>query len=99
MARMGLWCLAATQVTAIISREIIMPSGRYAIMHKLLDFTGVEFDRLFVDWVSASEGKRFAEVVTKFHQSGQSDGPNSNEWNKKHLEKKLQERWLYDNNG
>jgi F420-non-reducing hydrogenase iron-sulfur subunit len=37
-------------------------------MHKLLDFTGVEYERLFVDWVSASEGKKFADVVTTFTQ-------------------------------
>ncbi len=37
-------------------------------MHKLMDFIGVESDRLYIDWVSASEGKRFAEVVTNFTQ-------------------------------
>jgi coenzyme F420-reducing hydrogenase delta subunit len=48
---------------------------RYAVMHKLLDFTGVEYDRLFVDWVSASEGKRFADVVTTFTQKIRTLGP------------------------
>ena len=41
---------------------------RYLVMHKLMDFIGVESDRLYIDWVSASEGKRFAEVVTNFTQ-------------------------------
>jgi len=39
---------------------------RYSVMQKLLDFIGVESDRLLIDWVSASEGKRFAEVVSNF---------------------------------
>jgi F420-non-reducing hydrogenase iron-sulfur subunit len=64
---------------------------RYAIMHKLLDFTGVEYDRLFVDWVSASEGKRFAEVVTKFTNRIIEMGPLNVKGTKKELEQKLQE--------
>lgn len=48
---------------------------RYAIMHKLLEFTGVELDRLYVDWVSASEGKRFATVVTTFTDQIRELGP------------------------
>lgn len=64
---------------------------RYAIMHKLLDFTGVEYDRLYVDWVSASEGKRFAEVVTNFTKRGIDLGPLTVPGTKKELEKKLLE--------
>jgi coenzyme F420-reducing hydrogenase delta subunit len=60
-------------------------------MHKLLDFTGVEADRLFVDWVSASEGKRFAEVVTTFTEKIRKLGPLVIEHNKHELEKKLEE--------
>ena len=48
---------------------------RYAIVHKLLDFIGIEFDRLEVDWVSASEGKRFADVVTEFTNQVRKLGP------------------------
>ena len=64
---------------------------RYSIMHKLLDFTGVESDRLFVDWVSASEGKKFAEVVTKFTQQVRELGPMVLNGKEKFLEEKLQE--------
>lgn len=39
---------------------------RYALMHRLLEFIGVETERLYVDWVSAAEGTRFAEIVTDF---------------------------------
>jgi F420-non-reducing hydrogenase iron-sulfur subunit len=64
---------------------------RYAIMHKLLDFTGVEYDRLFVDWVSASEGKRFSEVVTKFTNRIIEMGPLNVKGTQKEIEQKLQE--------
>jgi len=39
---------------------------RFALMKSLLDFVGVEPERLTLEWVSASEGDRFAEVVTEF---------------------------------
>lgn len=49
---------------------------RYSIMHRLLEFSGLETDRLFVDWVSASEGKKFSEVVTAFTEKVRAIGPN-----------------------
>lgn len=64
---------------------------RYSIMHKLLDFTGVEYERLFVDWVSASEGKRFANVVTTFTQKIRELGPLVVEKDVMQLESELQE--------
>jgi coenzyme F420-reducing hydrogenase delta subunit len=48
---------------------------RYALMHRLLEFTGLESERLHVDWVSASEGKKFAEVVTRFTDQVRALGP------------------------
>jgi F420-non-reducing hydrogenase iron-sulfur subunit len=48
---------------------------RYALMHRLLEFTGVESQRLFIDWVSASEGKRFAQLVTDFTEQVRALGP------------------------
>jgi coenzyme F420-reducing hydrogenase delta subunit len=39
---------------------------RLALLKPFLDYLGVEPGRLHLDWVSASEGKRFAEVVTRF---------------------------------
>lgn len=64
---------------------------RYSIMHKLLDFIGVEYERLFVDWVSASEGKRFANVVITFTQKIRELGPLVVEKNVVQLESELQE--------
>ena len=48
---------------------------RYSLMHRLLEFTGVESGRLYVDWVSASEGKKFADVVSTFTEQVRSLGP------------------------
>ena len=48
---------------------------RYAIMHRLLEFTGIDSGRLVVDWVSASEGKRFATVVSDFTAQVRELGP------------------------
>ena len=48
---------------------------RYSLMHRLLEFTGVESGRLYVDWVSASEGKKFADVVTTFTEQVRALGP------------------------
>ena len=48
---------------------------RYSLMHRLLEFTGVESGRLYVDWVSASEGKKFADVVTTFTEQVRDLGP------------------------
>jgi coenzyme F420-reducing hydrogenase delta subunit len=48
---------------------------RYSLMHRLLEFTGVESGRLHVDWVSASEGKKFADVVDTFTEQVRELGP------------------------
>ena len=48
---------------------------RYALMHRLLDYVGVEKERLLVDWVSASEGGRFAEMATEFAVQMKELGP------------------------
>jgi F420-non-reducing hydrogenase iron-sulfur subunit len=63
---------------------------RYSVMHRLLEFTGIESDRLMVDWVSASEGKRFAEVVSGFTERVRGLGPMKLNGNKKSLEEKIQ---------
>jgi len=48
---------------------------RFALMHRLLEYVGVERERLLVDWVSASEGRRFAEVATEFTAQVTALGP------------------------
>ncbi len=39
---------------------------RFPVYQHLMDYMGIEKERLWVQWVSASEGQLFAEVVTEF---------------------------------
>jgi F420-non-reducing hydrogenase iron-sulfur subunit len=48
---------------------------RYALMHRFLDFVGIEADRLRIDWVSSSEGTRFAQIVAEFTEKVRDLGP------------------------
>ncbi len=48
---------------------------RFAVMRELLVFLGVEEERLKLDWVSASEGARFARVVGEFTEAVRRLGP------------------------
>jgi F420-non-reducing hydrogenase iron-sulfur subunit len=48
---------------------------RYALMHSLLEYVGVDRERVLVDWVSAAEGGRFAETVTQFTTQVKEMGP------------------------
>jgi len=48
---------------------------RYALMHRLLEYVGIEKDRLLVEWVSAAEGGRFAQMTTEFADQVRELGP------------------------
>lgn len=48
---------------------------RLVLFHELLDFFGLERERFDLDWVSASEGARFAEVVSTFTEQVRALGP------------------------
>ncbi len=45
------------------------------MLKKLLALTGLGADRLKLEWVSASEGQRFAKLVTEFTEQIQKLGP------------------------
>jgi coenzyme F420-reducing hydrogenase delta subunit len=45
------------------------------MLKKLLALTGLELGRLRLEWVSAAEGQRFAEVVTEFTEQIKKLGP------------------------
>ena len=49
---------------------------RMAMTKKLLEYMGVEPQRVQLDWVSASEGRKFAEVVTEMSKELKEIGPN-----------------------
>src|SRR5512138_2747567 len=48
---------------------------RFAVMRELLIFLGLEPERIKLDWVSASEGARFARVVGNFTEAVRKLGP------------------------
>lgn len=51
---------------------------RFALLRPLLDFLGIEEERFRVEWVSASEGKKFSQVVSSFTQELIKLGPRKN---------------------
>ncbi len=48
---------------------------RVPLLHSLMTFTGLEPERLKLDWVSASEGERFANLVNEFVEGVRALGP------------------------
>lgn len=49
---------------------------RITAVKKLLDTVGIEPDRVRLEWVSASEGIRFADTVREFTETIKKLGPN-----------------------
>jgi len=48
---------------------------RIPVLHSLMTFAGLEPERLRLDWVSASEGDRFARIVNEFTEAVRALGP------------------------
>jgi coenzyme F420-reducing hydrogenase delta subunit len=48
---------------------------RFNLMRRLLEFIGVNPLRLRMSWVSASEGKKFADVITEVTKDIKKIGP------------------------
>jgi len=49
---------------------------RFALLKKIIEILNLEPDRLQLSWISASEGKRYSEVVNKFTSEIAQAGPN-----------------------
>jgi coenzyme F420-reducing hydrogenase delta subunit len=49
---------------------------KYKMLRKMLKLTDMDIDRLRLEWVSASEGIRFQEVITDFTNKVTELGPN-----------------------
>ncbi|UCE37307.1 MAG: hydrogenase iron-sulfur subunit [Thermoplasmata archaeon] len=49
---------------------------KYRMLKKIIDFVDLENERLQLEWISASEGARFQEVVTEFTSKIKKLGPN-----------------------
>ena len=48
---------------------------RFLLMKNLLEFIGINPERIRMSWVSASEGKKFADVITEVTQEIKKLGP------------------------
>jgi len=48
---------------------------KFAVLKPLLEYIGIEPERVQFSWVSAGEGERFAEVVTKVTNEIRKVGP------------------------
>ncbi|HXX36201.1 MAG TPA: hydrogenase iron-sulfur subunit [Thermodesulfobacteriota bacterium] len=49
--------------------------GRMALLKKMLPQFGIEMERVRLDWVSASEGARFASIVNEMTETIRTLGP------------------------
>ena len=47
------------------------------MLKKIFDELGLESDRLLLSWISASEGTKYAKVVTEFTEKIKKTGANS----------------------
>lgn len=60
----------------------LMARRRFILFKRLLEYIGIEEDRLHLSWISAAEGERFAEVIKEVTESVRALGP-SQRLNKK----------------
>lgn len=51
---------------------------RWTIFSKLLEFLGVDPDRMFFSWVSASEGQKWANLINGITEKVRQKGPFEN---------------------
>ncbi len=49
---------------------------RMHILKTIMETLGLEEDRIWVKWISAAEGKKFAEIMTDFTGEIRKKGPN-----------------------
>jgi len=49
---------------------------RVAILHSVLEQMGLDKERVWLRWISASEGRKFADTVTEMVRFLQKKGPN-----------------------
>lgn len=75
--------------------------NKMKMTRKVLEITDINKKRLYLDWVSAAEGKRFSEVISEFTETISQIGPikkDKNFQNKLILAQKIVEsvrlRWL-----
>jgi F420-non-reducing hydrogenase iron-sulfur subunit len=53
-----------------------MAKKRMTVLQKLLDFSGIDPERLRIRWVSSAEGAEFVHEVSQFVEDIRKIGPN-----------------------
>lgn len=53
----------------------LLARRKFALLKSLLEYTGIESDRVFFSWVSASEGNRFADLIEHISEEVAKLGP------------------------
>ena len=71
---MACWSPAATRRLPL-SAGNYFARRRFALLQRYLEYLGIEKGRVQFSWVSASEGARFAEVVTRVTEDVRKLGP------------------------
>ncbi|MFX1455171.1 MAG: FAD-dependent oxidoreductase [Promethearchaeota archaeon] len=64
---------------------------RYNELHEILESVGINSDRYHLEWVSASEGKRFSQVITEFVNQIKALGPLPKTGDKIEIKQKAEE--------
>ena len=65
---------------------------RLPVFYKMMEFVGLEPQRVCLDWVSASEGERFSHVVTEFVEKVRDLGPTM--WRENKLPTMSKRYWI-----
>lgn len=55
---------------------------RIAVLRSIFDTLGLEPDRIYLEWISASESKKFVETIKEYTEKIRKMGPN-----------RMQDRW------
>ncbi len=56
-------------------RGNLLARRKFALLKSLLEFTGIDSERVYFSWVSASEGNRFAALIEKISDEVKQLGP------------------------
>jgi len=66
---------AAIPAIATMSWKTIKPRRRIYLLRKVLAEMGIEPERVRLEWISATEGARFAQVMAEFVEELKRLGP------------------------
>ena len=69
------FCAGAIRVTVTTRKEITAVFAGTICFRKYIKQMGIEPERLKLEWISASEGKQFADLINSFTETITELGP------------------------